>query len=474
MAGEKSISFTKGGTIDLTRLENWSQVGQSTKYSGRYYLHVKKDKSGSYTASVKYLNWLQRFCRWMFGSYSGTHIKKIADNFKKDNVRIQVNDEKNISEPINKLKQKVQEIGGTLQLVINKPSEQPPPPVSVRPGQTTTHVQQTHEPKKGGGVEGLPPQTGGQTTAVSQPVVPPTAPRQPSAQPAVVSQPTTVQGVAKPTQVSPVRRTLEENRKKLETEFEKGIFIRTFSNYKGEVEKTIKDKKKAELDPGHVEARTWASTSVIQKDCPCEVWTAGGQDRCGLLLSSETQLGGFNVVDMTTENVPDTVKNPQERLGYFPQNMPKFPLAQLMGLVNDVSEKGKQLVRTLLKLKDDTVTITDGMRTQAEKCLERQDLIPQEYHTVYTMEEVTSKMENIKKERKANPQLGPAPYGEAKVRYMPKDILGIYVQDTPQSKERGAELQKLLKDEGILVPIFSYNPTKGQLIPESTPENKTV
>jgi hypothetical protein len=552
MGNKESISFEAGGQFPIDQLKNFSKIGQKGEGGGRYYLHIQKNKDGSYTASVKLLTLLECCSRKLFGASPETHLDKIVDLLYSADVKI-VQD-KNSSqtspaiEQINQLmlaKKNLQKKGqsktvttpvslpiGLPKTAVPPPSAQPTvtPKTTVQEAQKPAQVVQVQKPVEEKKVEVPPPQTGGQTTAVSQPVVPPTAPQQPSAQPAVVSQPTTespkvkqqeqekktveekkveipspqtggqsmagsqpvvppttppshqppaqpavvpqptkAQEVSKTTQVAQVGRTTDENYKKLEAEFEKGVFIRTVSDYEDEVEKTIKDKKKAELDPKYVEARTWASTSVIQKECPCEVWSGGGQTRCGLLLSSETQLGGFNVVDMTTENVPDTVKNPQERLNYFPNHMPTIPTIQLAGLIQDNSEKGNEIVRKLLGLKND-VAIDIPKREEAMEFILEGDnkekltkLLPQEYHTVYTMKEVTSKMENIKKERKANPKLGPAPYGEAKVRYMPKDILGIYVQENPQSKATGLLLQEHLKKLNIDVPVLSYDSNKGQL-----------
>ncbi len=259
------------------------------------------------------------------------------------------------------------------------------------------------------------------------------------------------------------RKTLEENKIQLQQEFEKGLFLRTFSDPDDEFKNTIKPKLSGE-STGEIDKRYWSSTSTVQKDFLCKVWMPDSQPkRCGLFISNQAQLGGWNIHDMGTDNAPASISD-KDRLDYFPKNFPDFAFGKLF---SSIERHDRKTIAMVLGKPEDKITTSDADRAQnfvfdamdRDSDLHKQllDRLPKEYLSSYTMEEAQAVM----KEQAKSSEI--ADYNEGKVHYTPNDILGIFYSNNPESIQEAKDLQAKLKAEGIFVPLVAYDQTKGAI-----------
>ncbi len=289
---------------------------------------------------------------------------------------------------------------------------------------------------------------------------------------------------------------LYSNMQKLLSEFENTCFIRTISDPEFELKNVIEEKLEVEKDPSKIEKRYWASASAIQEDCPVTLHEGeqGSRDRTGLVLGSGVKTGGFAIADMATANIPSHLQ-PAEGKDYYPANFP--PIAH-MPLLHDLQQKQDvNLAKKILGIEEamlnqNQTEVNRINRLPKHRLLEEAESfvwnafdsnspnhhlllhrLPQEYKSSYTYADVKASMTALKTKSKAAPQ----EYTEAKIRYMPKDILGVFVYDSPESKKRGKAFQEKLSALNIHVPIVTYHPSGTIEVYESVedmPKSKDV
>lgn len=283
--------------------------------------------------------------------------------------------------------------------------------------------------------------------------------------------------------LTPIRRSKAESKEQLTQEFESGVFIRTFSDHHFEIKKVLKNKLKFEVK-GDFEKLYWSSCSIIQKNNPLNVWEGNG-DRCGLILSSHAQFGGWNMQDMGTDN-PRKSWDIDKIVHYFPKNFPDIAFGKI---IQQLNQNDKELARKILNLKDDAMIapskledaknyLLSGLdKKDKERHQELLDRLPMEYKSVYSMQKAIDRMRALE-----NKDGLPQNYNEAKIRYQPNDILGVFVFNHPDSIIKGRELQQYLASTGISVPFVTYQPRIGMIslydevdeIPEGSQELQSV
>jgi hypothetical protein len=257
---------------------------------------------------------------------------------------------------------------------------------------------------------------------------------------------------------------------RLTREFETGVYARTFSDLHDEVHVTLQQKLQSEKNPSEIEPRYWSSSSAIQKNFPCFIWTGMQKDRTGFILSSKATLGGWNVHDMGTENPPSTPT--EENRSYFPSHFPDFAFGLVLQRIEDNDEP---LVRTLLGLSADAPISPADLGRAQDFVIESMDptspshktlldRLPPEVKSYTDMAEVSARMKQQSLEIAKKPALGPAEYNEAKIHYMPDDILGVIVTDNPASVKNGESLQLKLASQGITVPLARYSERDGSMV----------
>lgn len=261
-----------------------------------------------------------------------------------------------------------------------------------------------------------------------------------------------------------VNKALQEPMIKLKESFQKGSFIRTFSDQNFELD-VIKGKQEHEKDLSKADKFYWSSTSVVQEGIPCKIWE-GEDPRCGLMISSEAELGGWGAYDMGTPNVPKEIIDPEEIQGYFPSHFPDIVAPPLLKRLkgNDTDLAAKILNR-------DPEKTGTGHCQQAENYLierldsnhpehkELLDRLPVEFKTSNDMDDIRVLMAQLKASSGGNVQ----EYNEGKVHYTPRDLLGVVVFNNPASIAKGKELQERLANTGIALPFVTYQQKKGAI-----------
>ena len=254
------------------------------------------------------------------------------------------------------------------------------------------------------------------------------------------------------------RRTLEENKEKLLKEFKEGVFIRTFSDADFEMEKVIQSKLDVESNSNKMEKLYWSSGSVIQENSPYALWEGTG-GRCGLVISSDAELGGWNMQDMSTDNPQESWADDRIK-DYFPTNYPIIAHEYIQKKLKEYTDPTSQeLVRKLLDL-DPKVIITPHHFSKAHEYFsarlgkdhpEYVDLLkklPEEAKSVFTTKMVKKRMRDLAQKMDLSKS-----YNEAKFRYQPNDILGVFVFNDKASIDKAKILQQKLEAKGIVVPF---------------------
>src|SRR6202035_4147452 len=103
----------------------------------------------------------------------------------------------------------------------------------------------------------------------------------------------------------------------------------------------------SENDPNTIDTRYWSSCSTVRESYACDLW-AGMSPRCGLLLSSHAELGGWSSHDMGSENIPSTLQDPVAIKNYFPAHFPDIAFREVEHTLEQMDNEASELASQLL------------------------------------------------------------------------------------------------------------------------------
>lgn len=248
------------------------------------------------------------------------------------------------------------------------------------------------------------------------------------------------------------RKSLDENIEYLKENFKTACYIRTFSDSQFEW-KIVQKKLELEKQQDTTEFKYyWSSSSVIKENCPLDLHLQG--TRCGLVFAGNSELGGWNMQDMATDNPPKELSG-IEKKNYFPAHFPDFAFSDLFKELSDNNRKTAKMILgrngTCEEAQEFLLEAMDRSSSSHQTLLNR---LPAKYKSAYTFSEVQNRMDQITLESKGAVQ----PYNEAKVHYVPRDIIGVFVSRDTDSIAMGKKLQENLSSNNIHVPFVTYKP----------------